>query len=253
MPLRNLLLRHVLLACACLPAAVAHAAEPGRPGPWQLGVGAIALNQPYAGMDSEVQAFPVIGYFGERLQVLGPRATYLLAGDGTLSLRAEALVRFSSYEPEDSPVLAGMEEREMTLDAGLTAGAEGKWGTLELGVLTDTLDRHSGQEVRLSYGYDFSGESLTVTPFAGLRWMSGDLSDYYYGVRPEEATAARPAYDLSSTLSPFAGASARYLLTERWSLFGLLVLQRLDDEVEESPIVGDDAASAVMIALTRSF
>lgn len=26
----------------------------------------------------------------------------------------------------------------------------------------------------------------SVTPFVGLRWMSADLSDYYYGVRPAE-------------------------------------------------------------------
>jgi MipA family protein len=220
--------------------------------PWHIGIGGVVQDQPYVGVDTQTTGFPVIGYFGERLQVFGPRANYLLLGNETFSLKADAMVRFSSYEPEDSAALQGMEERDMTLDAGFSASAGGAWGELELGVLTDVLDRHSGQEVRLSYGYELASESLSVTPFTGLRWMSANLSDYYYGVRPGEATPTRPAYELSSTTSAFVGSTARYRLTERWSLFGVLAWERLDDAVRDSPIVEDDSSAIVLITLTRS-
>lgn len=242
-----------LVALLLCVAGYAHAEDEAREyRPWHLGVGGIVQDQPYAGVDSETTGFPVIGYFGERLHVFGPRANYLLLGNDTFSLKAGALVRFSSYEPEDSAALQGMEEREMTVDAGFSGTAEGDWGQLELGVLTDVLDRHSGQEVRLSYGYELGDRNLSVTPFAGLRWMSADLADYYYGVRPAEATPARPAYEVSSTTSAFAGATARYRLGERWSLFGMLAWQRLEDEVHESPIVEDDRSGMLLITLTRS-
>jgi MipA family protein len=242
-----------LVALLLCVAGYAHAEDEVREyRPWHLGVGGIVQDQPYAGVGSETTGFPVIGYFGERLQVFGPRANYLLLGNDTFSLKADAIVRFSSYEPEDSAALQGMEERDMTIDAGFTGTAEGDWGELELGVLTDVLDRHSGQEVRLSYGYELGDRNLSVTPFVGLRWMSADLSNYYYGVRPAEATLARPAYEVPSTTSAFVGATARYRLGGRWSVFGTLAWQRLDDAVSESPIVEDDTSAMLLITLTRS-
>lgn len=232
---------------------MAHAEEETqRPGPWQIGVGAIALDQPYAGVDRELKGFPVIGYLGERLQVFGPRATYLLVGNENFSLNADASIRFSSYEPEDSAALQGMDERDMTLEGGLTASATGRLGEVNLSLLTDVLDRHSGQEAVLRYGYDIGGRNLTVTPFAGLRWISSKLADYYYGVRPEEVTPVRPRYSASSATSPFVGVSARYRLTSRWTLFGVLASYRIPDELRDSPIVEDRASTMLLLTVTRS-
>ena len=232
---------------------MAHAQdEAQRPGPWHIGVGAVGLDQPYTGVDREFNGFPVIGYLGERLQVFGPRANYLLVGNEIFSLKADASVRFGGYEPEDSVALQGMDERDLTLEAGFTVSATGAFGEVDLSVLTDVLDRHSGQEAVLRYGYDIGGESFTVTPFAGLRWISSSLADYYYGVRPEEATLARPGYSAPSATSPFVGVSANYRLASRWNLFGMLGSQRLADGLKDSPIVEDDTSTMLLLTLTRS-
>jgi outer membrane protein len=236
----------------CCFATAAHAQDEERPGPWHLGVGAVALDQPYVGGDTEFNGFPVIGYLGERLQVFGPRANYLLVGNETFSLKADASVRFSGYDPDDSAALQGMDERDVTLEAGFTLSARGELGEVELSVLTDVLNRHSGQEAVLRYGYEIGDGSLTVTPFAGLRWISSNLADYYYGVRQEEATVARLAYSASSATSPFVGVSARYRLTSRWTLFGMLASQRLADGLRESPIVEDDTSTMLLLTATRS-
>jgi MipA family protein len=245
--------RYWIAALLCCPATTAYAEEEAqRPGPWHIGVGAVALDQPYAGSDTEVNGFPVVGYLGERLQVFGPRANYLLLGNETFSLKADASLRFSSYEPEDSEALQGMDERDMTLEAGFTVSAKGTLGEVDLSLLTDVLDRHSGQEAVLRYGYEIGAESLTVTPFAGLRWISSNLADYYYGVRPEEATPVRPEYSAPSATSPFVGVSARYRLTSRWSLFGMVVSYRLADGSRESPIVEDDTSTTLLLTVTRN-
>ena len=243
--------RILALLCALAPGAQAQD-EAQRPGPWHIGVGGIAIDQPYAGGGTEFNGFPVVGYLGERLQVFGPRANYLLVGNATFSLKADASVRFSGYEPEDDAALQGMDDRDMTLEAGLTVSAGGALGDVDLSVLTDVLDRHSGQEAVLRYGYDIGDRSLMVTPFAGLRWINSSLADYYYGVRPEEATPGRPEYAVSSTVSPFVGVSARYRLTSRWNLFGMLASHRLPDELRESPVVEAGTSTMLLLTVTRS-
>ena len=246
--------RYLVVAFLCCSPSITHAEEQvERPGPWQLGVGIIVLDKPYTGTDTEFKAIPVVGYIGERLQVFGPRASYLLAGNETFSLRADSIVRFSGYEPGDSAALQGMDEREITVEAGLTVSAGGAFGELSLSVLTDVLNRHSGQEAVLRYGYEITGERLVFTPFAGLRWTSSNLADYYYGVRSAEATPSRPAYSAPSSTTPLVGLTARYRLSSHWSLFGLLTTERLAGGLRDSPIVEDDYSSFLLLTLTRSF
>lgn len=246
--------RYLVAAFLCCSPSITHAEEQvERPGPWQLGVGVIVLDKPYTGMDTEFKPIPVVGYIGERLQVFGPRASYLLAGNETFSLRADSIIRFSGYEPADSAALQGMDERDMTLEAGLTVSAGGAFGELALSVLTDVLDRHSGQEAVLRYGYEFAGERLTFTPFAGLRWISSNLADYYYGVRAEEATPSRAAYAAPSSTTPLVGLTARYRLSSHWGVFGLLTYEQLDGGLRDSPIVENDHSSLLLLTLTRNF
>ncbi len=120
-------------------------------------------------------------------------------------------------------------------------------------MLTDVLDRHSGQEAVLRYGYEITGERLTFTPFAGIRWISSNLADYYYGVRAAEATPSRSAYSAPSSTTPFVGLTGRYRLSSHWSVFGLLTSERLAGRLRDSPIVADDHPSLLLLTLTRSF
>ena len=71
-------------------------------------------------------------------------------------------------------------------------------------------------------------------------WQSGQLANYYYGVRGSEATVARPAYKADSSLLLQAGVSADYPLNAHWSINARAVLTRLADEISDSPIVEDD-------------
>jgi outer membrane protein len=70
-----------------------------------------------------------------------------------------------------------------------------------------------------------------------LNARNGKLNDYYYGVRPDEATASRPQYTAGAGLSPEIGLYAAYSLTERWRVLAGYTVARWPGSVIDSPIV----------------
>jgi outer membrane protein len=74
-----------------------------------------------------------------------------------------------------------------------------------------------------------------------LSLRSSRLNDYYYGVRPQEASAERPDYHVGSALVPEVGLFAAYKVGARWSLLAGATLARFPRAVSDSPIVGHRA------------
>lgn len=64
--------------------------------------------------------------------------------------------------------------------------------------------------------------------------------DYYYRVRPEEATPVRAAYRVGGAASPFVGLSAGYGLTTNWRLESSMQVLRLDENSGDSSLTNDD-------------
>jgi outer membrane protein len=87
----------------------------------------------------------------------------------------------------------------------------------------------------------------------GVTWESADFVDYYYGVRPGEATAERPAFDGDAATNRFVGLASRYRLTKRLGLFALVRHTWLDDTITASPIVDTDNDYSGVLAVTYAF
>ena len=99
----------------------------------------------------------------------------------------------------------------------------------------------------------FPLDGLSVSPFAAAIWQSGQLTNYYYGVRGVEATAARPAYKVDSAVLLQVGMRASYRLTDAWSLTGQVAVTRLADEISDSPIVEDDYVASGFLGIGYRF
>jgi outer membrane protein len=76
-----------------------------------------------------------------------------------------------------------------------------------------------------------------LKPQIALAVRDRKLNNYYYGVRPSEAAAARPAYEPGGGVNAELGVSAVYRITERWRLTGALAATRWSSGVLASPIV----------------
>jgi len=218
-----------------------------------LGAGALVTTKPYVGVDPRIYPVPLFAYEGKRLYLRGVVGGYRLLMDGGWSIGPVVQPRFEGYDQDDSSALDGMRDRDWSVDAGLGVSWLTKVGLFDLSGVTDILDRHRGQEVELTYTIMFQYAGFDLIPSAGMRWKSGNLVDYYYGVRPSEARPGRPAFEGDAALDPFLRLAVRRKLSERWSLLAAAQYEWLDEEITDSPIVDAGYDASFIIGMLYSW
>lgn len=257
--MRPLLLVSIILSAAhVLPAQTSEEASPPPDRLFLLGPGVLYIQDPYKGVDADVYPIPMFIYRGERLSVFGPRATWAFVGEkDRWGVEALFRLRLEGYEDDDSRYLRGMDDRDGTLELGLRYVHDLDIAVLGAEFSHDVLGEHDGYELRFTASRGFNNvldvESLRLTPWVGVSWRSGDLNDYYYGVRPGEATGTRPSYEADGSAGLLTGLQVDYPLTEKWNLFGMLNFEWLTDEITDSPIVGRDYITSAMLGVLYEF
>ena len=220
---------------------------------WGLGVGAIAQDLGYKGQGNNSLLVPIVYVESARFFLMGPRAGWRFIDSDRVTLSAVANYRFDGYESNDSRALEGMDARDGSLDAGFELRYRADVGTLTFSAVTDTLNRHSGGEVALRYGYPLSVARGTVSPFVETSWLSEDLVDYYYGVRPKEARVDRPVYRPGSTYNATLGVTGNWFFKRRHLVFLNAGYQWLGSEIEDSPLIDSDAGASVFLGWVYTF
>lgn len=221
---------------------------------WTLGAMVINRDPPYRGLDEGLWAVPLLRYEGERAYFRGLRGGIRLVERDGFEFGPVVQLRFDGYDAGESDFLAGMDDRDFSLDAGLAAAYRvERVGQFDLSVVTDVLSRSGGSEAELGYSALFRAGGFTFIPNLALKWQDEDLVDYYYGVRPEEATPVRPAYEGDSALVPELSVTAMRPLSARWTLYARVGHTWLPSEIADSPIVEDDARTSLAIGVGYGF
>lgn len=235
--------------------AIVFAQPPGGDGlRWSLGAAVISSPEPYVGADNETIVVPALSLSYKKFFFRGIVAGYELFERDGFTASAIARARFAGYDADDSPFLSGMEDRRKSADAGL----ELDWQPsrrigFQLTPTTDVLGRSDGQEVTFDVYVPLRFGPARIEPRVGAIWQSSDFVDYYYGVRPEEARPGRPAFRGESAVNLGAGVSLFTPVARRLILQSFVRVERLDDKIEESPIVDRKTAVTGFAALSYSF
>ena len=162
--------------------------------------------------------------------------------------------RFEGFPSDRIPTaLAGMTAREPGMDAGVGYERHFGWGTLYGEALRDVSHTSGGNEVRLGYTYDWQRGRLRLRPYFMVSLRSARLNNYYYGVRPGEATPTRPAYQAGAGFNNELGLYGSYRVTERWRLLAGVSATRLSTEIRDSPIVRDRMQLTAMAGVLYDF
>lgn len=231
-----------------------------------IGPGVVVLVKPYEGVHPTVYPYPPTVFIYDRFYFAIDTAGYRLLANqrGTPEpgqtywyLDAIAKWRSDGYDADDSDELAGMHDRRQTIDVGGEFSVFGEWGALKAGFLTDALGQHDGQEFRVTYAKPFDKafdvNNLRISPSIGLAWLSSNLADYYYGVRPDEVRAGRPAYDPGAAVNWFVGLDTNYRLNDDWTLLASITYYWLDSDIRHSPIVDDGYAISILAGAMYRF
>lgn len=171
------------------------------------GVG-IGVNQEiYSDFSSRTIPLPILGYQGEKLSVYGPFISYKLLELENISFSAKLAPRFAGFDESDSSVFTGIAERNDSLDGGFGVQIRQQGWLLEADTVFDLLGNSNGSESKLAVGYSYLASVVIIEPKLSISYFDNNLVNYYYGVRPEEVTAQRPAYKAGGSVNYNAGLS----------------------------------------------
>lgn len=258
----------VLLRVILLTAGAAGGAGAEQLPLWEAGVGVTVLSLPhYRGSDQRrawVLPFPYVVYRGEILQADEKRVRGLFFK----TERAELDVNVNGTPPVDSKdndARRGMPDLDATLEIGPSLNV----------LLTWTEDRKTRLELRLpvraAFATDFSHVNLAGWVFqpnlnvdvrdafghagwnlgllAGPMFADKRYNQYFYGVDPAFATAARPAYNAAGG---YAGTQLIVALSKRYRAFwvgGFAKWDTVNNAVfADSPLVKTNHGFAVGVA-----
>lgn len=236
----------------------------GPPQGWALGVGAIAQDSPYAGEGSRVHPIPLISYQGEHFFFQGLTAGWKFLGSESFELAAIAKLRLDGFDIDDlgRRELAAngldyrqLEDRDDSLDAGISGKWSGQAGELEIELLSDVTDTSGGQEFSLQYGYPLHLGQTMVTPTVGVTWLSEDTANYYYGTLDTEVARGAVDYKPDAVTIPHVGVNFMRFFGEKWAMIAFLRYSFLPDELKDSPFLepDSDGTASVLIGVQRSF
>ncbi|HRO58125.1 MAG TPA: MipA/OmpV family protein [Burkholderiaceae bacterium] len=209
---------------------------------------------PYLGAGQRSDLLPLYLYEGERFFLNADRAGYKLFDDGIHRFDLFLSRRLEGFPQDDVPDVAeGMRPRNAGADLGLRYRRRFSWGTLRATALQDISNTSQGSELRLGYSYTWRSGRWTLRADLSMSFRDSRLNDYYYGVEPGEAAAARPAYASGSGSDYTVALYGTYRFLQNWRLIGGVALTVHDSAVRDSPIVRDGMQPAVFAGAVYDF
>jgi len=222
---------------------------------WSLGIGAFSSPRPYVGAENSQMVAPLIDISYKKLYVQGIQAGYRFFDTEKFSLDARAGIVFNGLDPDDSEYLEGMDKRRSSIEGGFVfVWKPGKF-RLSTAAYTDLLGRSYGQQASTDFSrtWTFNRYQWGITPSIGVVWQSSNFIDYYYGVTPEEARPGRPPFSGHSVINFRSSLFGYYFLNMRIRLIGLIRIQRLDNEIIDSPIVDQSRGIFATLGISYRF
>lgn len=261
----------VLAGLLGLPAlALAHTAAAGslpseRP-PYALGVGlgVSATDSPYAGEGTRINPLPLILLEGDRFFFRGNSGGVHLYKSAGFTMDAIAALRMDGIDKKDfgsaELALNGidralLEDRDDSLDLGLSANWATAAGQFEFTAKADVTGASEAYELSARYGYDFRVWGGHLTPSISVNHLSKDMANYYYGTLDEEVARGVVDYKPDAVTIPTVGITYVRPIGEAWTFMGRVQYSALPDEITDSPLLerDTDGVGTIMIGFSRSF
>lgn len=213
-------------------------------GELSAGMAIFSTKPPFIGEDVITLPIPVIKYETENFHYFLDTAAYTFVKhqSDTLSWSAAGIAKLRFLDRDTDGDLAGMEDRDPSLDLGFKFNTKAFWGGVSLMFIADATSTHGGNEASLSYSYDhMATNELIFIPAIEFDNYSKKLSDFIYGVRASEAIpVTRPEYHPDNATIAKLSLTIVYLLSNNWTCMQYTGVTRLHNTLTDSPIVAED-------------
>ena len=210
---------------------------------YSVGAALLLAKEGYRGARSESQLIPGVAIQNKWVNLYGPQLDLRLVGDDKRSwwIGPRIEYRFDGYEKSDSTFFTGMADRKGGLFYGLAGSVElGNGFELEADYVQAASKEAGfsrGAVASLQLSRTYSAGAWAFVPRIGVEYQSSRYVDYYYGVRPAEATSARRSFAGESSWSPEVGLLVRYRASPRQFVFANLNYERYAKQIRNSPLL----------------
>jgi outer membrane protein len=221
-----------------------------------IGAGALVSQSPYRGVDNKVSPLFSVVWDKGPFYVRGIEAGYKFYNEAPLTAKVIIAPRLMGYRASYSDALSGMDDRLWSVDGGIGvdwALPYGKDMTLSFKAVNDLLSRHDGRAGEATLSKKFKHRYLEVIPSLGVRVLSSELTDYYYGVEPSETRADRSAYHPGHAVNYVGGIMLNSGFSRDWIVITRFGVEALDAKIRKSPLVDENLLLSAMLGLTRRF
>ena len=92
-----------------------------------------------------------------------------------------------------------------------------------------------------------------LVPKVAVEYYDRDYSDYYFGVRADEATLDRPLYAPDSSIGFDVGIDYIRTFNTNHRLIGSIKYRRYDSEVTDSPLIENDGSPRFVFGYFYNF
>ena len=236
-----MILRLILLLAVC---ALAHANEPN--GHFKIGLAAVSSESIYLGGENQSRAFPAVDFKHKRF--------YFQAGDVGFELFEHDNWSFDiglganlagDVDRGDSELLTHLPDLSFPISGFVSAGYKSKIGLFTLKHSREINNKHDGHSSSLSYAAPIRRNDWLFLPRLSFQRHSAEVVNYFYGVNPDLATSAIPAYQADAVDNWQLSLLSIYTINDKWSVLGNLQSEFYGNEISNSPIVEDDQRLSV--------
>lgn len=221
-----------------------------------LGVGALSRPEYIGGDNNETIPVPLISVdYRDIAYFKLNRAGVWFWKQGQEGFRIGAVLQpRRGWRRNDGNRLSGMDTRGDSIEAGINLAWRYDRFGVEGAYLTDISDESDGDSayIKLRYALVQSPKWLLAGQL-GFDYLDDDVTDYYFGVQPGEATPSRPAYSPDAEWNTSVSLVATYFFSDSWLAMGGFSYTLLGDEIEDSPIVESDDYANIFAGIAWRF
>jgi len=221
-----------------------------------LGLGALSRPDYIGGDTTQTKAVPLISVdYRDIAYFKLNRAGVWVWKQGQEGFRVGAVLQpRRGWRRNDGNRLSGMDTRGDSIEAGANLAWRHDRFEIEGAYLTDVSDTSDGDSAYIKFRYALVKSSQwQVTGQLGFEYLDDDVTDYYFGVPADEATAQRPAYSPDEEWNTSVGLVATYSFNPSWLAMGGVSYTVLGDEIDDSPIVEEDKYTSVFAGVAWRF
>ena len=217
------------------------------------GFGLSANQEIYKGYDYRVIPLPIVGYRGDDFSVLGPFVSYDALRLSDINVTLQIAPRFQGFDDSDSFIFENMQQRKLSVDAGVGLNYEKEDWKVGISGMFDVLGRSKGYEAMANVSRVFNKGPLFFEPSLSLSYLDSSHVDYYYGVKANETNALTSQFEGQSALNITMGFSVATPIF----LGGFTQLSFdytwFDSSITDSPLVEKDTSLGVRLIFSKFF